>query len=256
MNTNTRDVITISGSIKSVKDITVDTFNIKTINSIKHKYKHLRQASKAPTFALTYAGTYQTLMTNCGFTEDEAKHIESSYHELYKESDEYVKNRLDKASIDGYAEVAFGLRIRCYKMYQSFNNTRVTPKETEAERRTVGNALGQSYGLLNSRVGIDIINQINNSEYKYDILPCVHIHDASYYMVKDNLSTVKWLNDRLNKAVAWQEDPLIYHPQVHLSGKLSLFFPNESYEMEVPNYASVEEIKQLAKEHIKSIKEK
>ena len=38
---------------------------------------HLRQDSKAPTFALTYQGTYITLMNKCGFPEPKARAIES-----------------------------------------------------------------------------------------------------------------------------------------------------------------------------------
>ena len=43
----------------------VDT--VESINSIQHKYKPLRGDSKAPTFLLTYGGTYMGLMKNCGF---------------------------------------------------------------------------------------------------------------------------------------------------------------------------------------------
>ena len=42
---------------------------VKVINSIANRYPKLRQMSKAPTFALTYQGTYVTLMTNLGFSE-------------------------------------------------------------------------------------------------------------------------------------------------------------------------------------------
>lgn len=36
-----------------IKKISVEEFNVHTINSIKEKYKGVRQAAKAPAFALT-----------------------------------------------------------------------------------------------------------------------------------------------------------------------------------------------------------
>lgn len=36
-----------------VKELSVEEFNVKVINSIKEKYKSVRQRSKSPTFALT-----------------------------------------------------------------------------------------------------------------------------------------------------------------------------------------------------------
>ena len=60
---------------------------VESINSIAKKYKELRQKSKAPTFLLTYGGTYHGLIQNVGLEEDEAKAIEANYQEMYKASD-------------------------------------------------------------------------------------------------------------------------------------------------------------------------
>lgn len=54
--------------------------------------------------------------------------------------------------------------------------TSKTPHEADAERRTAGNALGQSYGLLNTRAGIEFNSKVRNSKYKYDIKPVAQIH--------------------------------------------------------------------------------
>ena len=67
-----------------IEEVSKQEAEVEIINSIKSKYKSLRQKSKAPTFALTYSGTYRTLMVNCGFDESTARQIESKYHELYK----------------------------------------------------------------------------------------------------------------------------------------------------------------------------
>ena len=68
--------------------------NVESINSISEIYPELRQESKAPTFALTYGGQYHTLIKNCGFSKEKALSIEAKYHELYKESDTWVADKL------------------------------------------------------------------------------------------------------------------------------------------------------------------
>ena len=57
----------------------IDPTSVESINSIEDKYPQERQDSKAPTFALTYMGTWTTLVKNCGFSEAVAKHIETVY---------------------------------------------------------------------------------------------------------------------------------------------------------------------------------
>ena len=225
---------------------------VQIINSIKKKYKGYRQDSKACTFALTYAGTHITLQKNFGFTEDVAKHIEAQYHELYKVSDEFISNKLTEASQKGYATVAFGLRVRCHKMYQTILGDSKTPREAEAEKRTIGNALGQSYGLLNSRAGVEAIKAINNSPYRYSILPAVHIHDAEYFMVQDNAEIICWLNDVLQKAVSYCP-PELYYKGVPLGGELSLFYPDEAHELEVPPNCTPEKLYSLVAEYMKNL---
>lgn len=45
--------ISLDSLPESVQEISAKKYNVKTINSIKEKYKSKRSASKAPTFALT-----------------------------------------------------------------------------------------------------------------------------------------------------------------------------------------------------------
>lgn len=78
--------------------------------------------------------------------------MEANYHKLYAESTRWVKARIAEAAKKGYSEAAFGLRIRVPLLAQTLLGNRSTPREAEAEARTLGNAIsGQSYGLLNSR---------------------------------------------------------------------------------------------------------
>lgn len=218
---------------------------VESINSIQHKYKSLRSDSKAPTFLLTYGGTYMGLMKNCGFSEEKAKLTEKRYHDLYVVSDAWVQAKLDEAAKTGYVTAAFGLRVRTPLLAQVLRGTCKTPYEAEAEGRTAGNALGQSWCLLNNRAGSEFMRKVRASEFRLDIRPCIHIHDAQYFMIRDNMDTLQYTNKHLVEAVNWQDHPDIAHPDVGLGGELSLFYPTWANEIEIPNHATPEEVHQI-----------
>jgi DNA polymerase-1 len=223
---------------------------VESINSIQKLYKDLRGESKAPTFALTYQGTYKTLMTNCGFSETEAKEVESAYHVLYHVSDEWIQSKLDQASKDGYITAAFGLRVRTPLLHQVIRGTSKTPFQAEAEGRTAGNALGQSWCLLNSRAGSEFMGKVRASKFRLDIRPCAQIHDAQYFLVRDDIDVVRFVNQHLVEAVNWQDHDDIRHPDVGLGGELSLFYPSWEYEAEIPNNASEDQIRGVIQNHV------
>ena len=112
---------------------------------------------------------------------------------MYKVSDHWVQDRLEEASKTGYVELAFGLRLRTPLLSKTVFGSSSVPYEAKAEGRTAGNALGQSYGLLNNRAAIDFMNKVWNSEFKHDIRPIAMIHDAIYLLVKDSLEVVEWV---------------------------------------------------------------
>lgn len=219
--------------------------SVESINSIQKKYKALRSESKAPTFLLTYGGTYMGLMKNCGFSEEKAKLIEARYHEMYTVSDAWVQSKLDEAAKTGYVTAAFGLRVRTPLLAQVLRGTCKTPYEAEAEGRTAGNALGQSWCLLNNRAGSEFMRKVRASEFRLDIRPSIHIHDAQYFMIRDNMDTLQYTNKHLVEAVNWQDHPDIAHPEVGLGGELSLFYPTWANEIEIPNHATPEEVYQI-----------
>ena len=223
---------------------------VESINSIQEKYKPLRQKSKDPTFALTYQGTFKTLMTNCGFSMEVAKEIEKRYHDLYVVSDLWVAAKLNQAARDGYITVAFGLRLRTPMLKQVIRGTSKTPHEAEAEGRTAGNALGQSYCLLNSRAGVEFNAKVRKSEFRNAIKPCAQIHDAQYFLVKDDIKAIAYTNKHLVKAVQWQEAPEIAHDEVKLGGELSIFYPTWASEIVIANYATEADIFATIDKHI------
>ena len=221
----------------------VDLNDVQAVNDSMKQYKKERQASKPITFACTYGGSYLTLMNSCGFTEDKAKQIESNYHELYKESDEWAKAKLETCSRQGYIDVAFGLRIRTPLVGRTVIGSSKTPNMAAAEARSVANAFsGQSYGLLTNRALNEFMERVWNSEYKHDILPVATIHDAIYLMARDDIRIVKWINDNLIECMAWQELPEIQHDEVKLASELGIFYPDWSNEITLPNHTTEEEI--------------
>lgn len=226
-----------------IEEVPLRDFNVAEINSIQDLYKPHRQDSKAPTFALTYQGTYITLIKNCGFSKEKALKVEARYHDLYKISDAWVQAKLDQASKDGYITAAFGLRLRTPLLKQVIRGNSKTPYEAEAEGRTAGNALGQSWCLLNSRASAEFMGGVRKSGHRLDIRPCAHIHDAQYMLVRDDINAVMYTNEHLVKAVQWQDHPDIQHDEVKLGGELSIFWPTWCEEIGIPIDASEEQIR-------------
>lgn len=219
----------------------VDT--LESINSIADKYKPIRDKSKAPTFLLTYQGTWRGLMDNCGFTESVSKATEEAYHDFYVVSDTWVAEKLEQACKDGYITTAFGLRVRTPILKQTILGTGVTPFAAQAESRTAGNALGQGWCMLNNRAANEFMEIVRNSKYANDIKICAQIHDACYFIWKNNLGVTKFLNDNLIKCMSWQEDPLIQHDEVKIGAELDIFYPNWSKGITIENNSSIEEIR-------------
>lgn len=244
------------GSNYPMEEISAIDAEVDLINSISKTFKDLRQESKAPTFALTYQGTFATLMANCGFSEEKAKMIEARYHEMYVVSDEWVQDRLQEATRQGFITAAFGLRVRTPLLHQVILGNRRTPREAQAEGRTAGNALGQSWCLLNSRAGSEFMGRVRKSPYRLKIRPCAQIHDAQYYLIDDDTDIFLFLNKYLVMAAQWQNHPDIWHDEVKLGGEASIFFPNWAHEMTVPNDISESDLRVLIQKHLSKLKEK
>ena len=197
-----------------------------------------------------------TLMVNCGFPKELAQLIESKYHELYVVSDQWVADKLEQACKDGYVTLAFGLRLRTPLLKQVILNTSKTPYEAAAEGRTAGNALGQSWCMLNSRAGSAFMKIVRSGNQRLNIKPCAQIHDAGYFLIKDDMETLLYTNEHLSHAVSWQEDPLIQNEHIKMSGKLAIFYPNWSKSFDIPNVTTPDEVKQLIKEHKEELRGK
>ena len=227
-------------------EVTKEEYIAFHVNRIQKEHKDLRQMSKAPSFAMQFLGTYRTLMKNLGWSESQAKGVEANYKKLYQKSIDWVNAKIEEAHIKGYSEGAFGLRIRTPLLAQTIYGASKLPKEAAAEARTLGNAIsGQSHGLLNNRAAVAFMKKVWESPYRYDIKPVALIHDASYFVIRDDVEVVEWTNRELIKAMQWQELPEIQHDTVKLGAALDIFWPDWSNAITLPNNSSKESIKEL-----------
>lgn len=249
-------MLTIDSLIDSVSEVSTSAHDVARINSISNLYKPQRSDSKVPTFLLTYQGTYIGMMAQCSFDKEKAQLIEKRYHELYKESDAWIDQKLDEASKVGYITAAFGLRVRTPLLHQVIRNNSSTPFEAQAEGRTAGNALGQSWCLLNTRASVEFMRKVRKSQYRLQIRPSAHIHDAQYYIIPDDIEVLQWVNTHLVEAVEWQDHPSIMHDLVKIGGNLSVFHPSWEHEAEIANGASKEDVLNAVQKHLSKLSAK
>jgi len=219
---------------------------VAVINSIADRYPDLRQDSKSPTFALTYLGTWRTLIKSFGFSKKQAVEIEKEFHKLYFVSDEWIDNQIKLANQQGYVDLAFGLRLRTPMLPNVvLSSYKTMPWEAYKEIKTVANATGQSYGLLNSYSGNMFMEKVwAHPKYQEWILPGAQIHDSQYYLVRNHLGCMKWVNDNLIQCMEWADLEPIWHPTVGLGAQLEVYYPDWSTPIKIPNYASLKTIKE------------
>ena len=217
---------------------------VESINSIETKYPELRQKSKGPTFALTYSGTWHTLVSNIGIPKKEAKLIERNYHNLYAKSDIFIQDNINFAEKNGYMKCAFGLQIKCPLLSITIHNKKSTPYAATAEARSANNAVTQSWGMLINRALIATNRLIEESNMVYDIYPINTIHDAAYFLVKEDPETIRFLNNTLIKEMQWNAHPSISSKDVPMEATLEI---GKSWDKQtsLPNNANIIEIQEI-----------
>ncbi len=178
----------------------IDT--VESINSIGDKYDWLRSKSKGPTFTLTYDGTWVSLHKDSGFSIPEAKRIEAAWHVLYAEADAYIKARLEEAADTGYLEVAYGLRVHCYGITRALLNSKHTPYIIGKFLKTLSNAIGQSYGQLNTDAAYKFLVKVYDAGLQHRIHLIGLIHDAVYVHWEDDDELTVWVNNTLTACMA------------------------------------------------------
>lgn len=86
------------------------------VEDVKKLRPDLRQAAKAPFFALSYGGSYTTLMTSLGISEEEAKSIVKNYENGYKATMDFAKRGSAFVRANGYIVInpIFGHKLYWY----------------------------------------------------------------------------------------------------------------------------------------------
>lgn len=192
-------------------------------------------------FALQYLGTWLTLHKKSGFPVEQAKEIEAAFHDLYKVSAEFNNKNKEFMVTHGYVECAFGLKLRTPMIAKCVLGTSKTPYEAEAEVRSANNAVTQSWGMLLNRAVIPTDRRIEEAGYGLHILPINMIHDAGYFLVKNDPVYVKFLNDTLIEEMEWNDDDLIRSTDVPMKASLEIGHSWDK-QSKLPNGASIEEI--------------
>jgi hypothetical protein len=98
--------------------------------------------------------------------------------------------------------------------------------------------------MLINRALIATNNILEQSDMVYDIYPINTIHDAAYFLVKDDPMSVKFLNDTLIKEMQWNAHPSILSNEVKMEANLEI---GKSWDKQftLPNNASIEKIKEI-----------
>ena len=189
------------------------------------------------------------MVKNAGFPEEQAKQIESRYHELYKVADAWAEKLVEEAKTCGYIPMAFGARIRTPLLAKCVSGTDYKmPYGAIKEARSAGNAATQSYCVLTLRALNAFMERVWASEYKYQILPAATIHDAIYLLIPNNAEILHWVNINLIECMSWDDLPELKHPVVKITSSLDIYWPSWANAIGLPVNGSKEEIKQVCKE--------
>jgi DNA polymerase-1 len=190
-------------------------------------------------------GTWKGLMKQFGFTKVVAKKIEKEYHDMYQISDKWVMDQILEAGNTGFVELAFGLKLRTPILPQVVLTSDSIPYRAHKEIKTAGNALGQSYGLLNTRAANEFMERVWDSKYAEEILPSCQIHDSQYYMIRNTLGCLKFVNDNLIECMEWNKLSPIQHDSIKLGATLEVYYPDWSKPISIPNRQSLAELKAI-----------
>jgi len=201
---------------------------------IKEEASDLRQKGKAVTFALQYGGTEHTVAKSLEVSLEEAKKIVDSYHKLHSGVSDYYTKMTEAATKCGYYTIETGLRLRAPGL-QSIDD-----KIVEKTKRSATNALIQGFGMLTVKAMNKFQERIEQSGYDSDVQIINTIHDAVYLRVRDNVNTIKWVNNNLIDCMVedfadGQDIPLEAELDVGYSWVDQRTLPNNCSEEEIEN---------------------
>jgi DNA polymerase-1 len=76
----------------------------------------------------------------------------------------------------------------------------------------------------------------------------MQVHDSQYYMVRNTLNCLKWVNDNLIECMEWNQLAPIQHPDVKLGATLELYHKSWAEKLSIPNRATKAQIRNTIKQ--------
>lgn len=165
---------------------------------------------------------------------------------MYSEYFEYISKRLDHGSKHGYVLLANGVRLDTPALFKGLLGTNT--HTVEAEYRSAGNALSQSYGSLNTRAARRFMERVWDSQYRNQIFVFGLIHDAIYILAPRTAEIVYWINVNLIECMRDISNyPELYHPIVKLEAQLDVRTESWAKGTTICNSMPIGEIEEILK---------
>ncbi len=209
-----------------------------TLKSVKRVKLSLSLFSK-------YAGTWHTLVNKGGLPEEEARSVEQAYKDTYQVSIQWTADKVAEAADTGYVSLAYGGRLLTPILAQTVLGNSATPYEADAEARSAGNALTQSYCYLNIDTLVRFMEKVWKTKYRYEVLPIASIHDNNLFTIKDSYASVKFFNDEYIRCLQDYSIPLLKHPIIKLSGNAEIMHYDWSNPVQLEHAMSIKDLHSL-----------
>ena len=189
--------------------------------------KAIRQKGKPATFGLSYGAFPPKVARTLKISVPAAQSIFDSYHnELYSGITDYRENYVLPTSAE-HGKIHLGMG--CY----------LKTDNASRDIRTLNNATCQFWSIL-TLLTINKMHQLIDDAGLHNDVQCIStIYDSIYYIVKDDATTLKWVNDKLVPIMVqdWMENQTIANEATAEIGY-------DWADMEqIPNGATLEEIK-------------
>ena len=175
----------IAQHIPLTGDLTVDAKLYESKLDEIGELKKIRQRGKGPTFGLQYGAHPPKIAATIKCTLSEAQQIFNRYHnELYPKVTEFRENYVMPTALEN-GKIHLGLG--CY----------IKTDDPNRDCRTIVNSCSQFWSIL-TLLAINKVNLLIEQAGLSDSIRCISsIYDSVYYEVKEDTTTLKWLNDTL-----------------------------------------------------------
>lgn len=208
----------------AVCEITKEEFLKGLVDDVQQHHSDVRQKSKPATFGISYGAYPPKVAKTLKIPLSEAESIFNNYHNvLYpgitKYREEYV---LPTAKANGKLHLGLG----CY----------LKSDNADKDIRSLANATCQFWSLITLLTVNEMHRRIDQSNV--DLFTIATIYDSIYYCVREDATTIKWLNDNIVPLITqdWMLNQAIPNAAEGAIGR------NWADLHRIPNGASLEQI--------------